>query len=65
MSCGVGQQTAAAPIWHLAWELPYVTGMARESKEKKKKSIEGRKQMYKEYNIPEFKIKTFVRSAFC
>ena len=41
-SCGsepvavaVGRPVAAAPIQHLAWELPYATGVALKRKKKK------------------------------
>ena len=31
---------AAAPVWPLAWELPYVIGMALKRKEKEKPGAE-------------------------
>jgi len=62
MSCGVGH-TAAAPIWPLAWELPYAMDVAlkrqkikRERERNKRKEREGgreegRKEGRKEINL--------------
>ena len=61
MSCGVGHRhgsdpvllwlrcrpAAAAPIGPLAWEPPYATGMALESKKKPKNSLTEQEERYK------------------